>query len=231
MKSNGWLFLSGGGNEVKTAEIDSVFLSRLEEKKILYIPIAKNVDQNGYKKSATWLANKLNNQSAEFVEIVLFTNLKNAVNLGEFSAIYIAGGNTYKLLHKIKKYDFLQKIIKYVHEGGVVYGASAGAVLMGVDISTYIENKYLEENKKNNYLSTAGMNLVGEYSILTHFKEEDKDKIGDYFCRNNNPVLAIPEGVAVIIKNGFAEVIGGDILIFQKGQRERFVRAGADFMI
>lgn len=206
----GLVYLSGGGDADKTKIIDSLFLENLSKKKILFIPLAKTTDVNGYKKSHSWLSDKLNKLSKDFVDVSMILDLDKCKNINNFSAVYIGGGNTYKLLKLMNDSDFLSILRKYIKDGGVVYGASAGAVMMGKDISTYIEEKYLLENEKHNYNLTEGMALVGNYSIITHFHEDDYGKVEKYIKRKNNPVIAIPVGVAVLLKNNSMVVVGDE---------------------
>lgn len=232
MKERGFIYLSGGGDEHKTAKIDSFFLSKLPSKRILFIPIGKTADRNGYKKSSIWLSNKLNKLSREPVEVSMVIDLGKCPTLGKFSSVYIGGGNTYKLLYLMKRDGFPPILKSYIRSGGIVYGASAGAVLMGVDISTYIEEKYLSDNEKHHYKLTDGMALVGNYSILTHFQGSDFQKVEKYFERKNNPVMAIPSGTAVMVRGKNAEIIGtDDVHIFHKGQAPKKISPSCSFVL
>ncbi len=232
MRGGGFIYLSGGGDEQKTEKIDSFFLDNLPKKSILFIPIGKTGDRNGYRKSSVWLANKLNNLHKGSVEISLVTDLKNCPDLKKFSAIYIGGGNTYKLLHIMERDGFLPVLRNYIRNGGVVYGASAGAVLMGVDISTYIEEKYLPDNEKHDYKLTDGMALIGKYSILTHFEEGDRQKAEKYFRRKTDPIIAIPSGTAVMVTRKTAKVIGtGCVCIFHKGRASKKILPNHSFAL
>ncbi len=172
---------------------------------------------NGYKKSCKWLANKLNKLSKDPVEISMVLDFNKCKNLDKFSAVYIGGGNTYKLLKLMKESDFLHILKRYIQNGGIIYGASAGAVLMGKSISTYIEDKYVLENKKCKYTLTKGMKLIGNFSIITHFHNSDYKRLGKYFKRNNNPVIAIPEGIGLMIKDNSMTIIGNRaVTVFDK---------------
>lgn len=219
MKANnrGIIYLSGGGDADKTTIIDSLFLKNLPKKEILFIPIAKTADMNGYKKSRIWLTNKLNKLSKDFVNVSMVLDFNKCKNIGNVSAVYIGGGNTYKLLKLMSESGFLPILEKYIKDGGIVYGASAGAVLMGKNISTYIEDKYILENKKHKYTLTKGMALIGNYSIITHFHESGYEKVKEYFKKNNNPVIAIPEGIGLMVKDNCMTVMGDKaVTIFGK---------------
>jgi dipeptidase E len=208
------LFLSGGGSENITEEVDRFFLENIlpnkDKIKILYIPVAKSGDMNVYKKSLKWLKDKFykinkNNK----LDFTLCTKLENIESLSDYDALYLGGGNTYRLLHLIYKSGFDKLLIEYIKSGGVVYGASAGAVLFGQDISTYIEDKYLPENIKHRYIKEKGLSVFDNYSFLTHFEDGDEVKVLEFFRKNKDGnVICIPPGVVVIINNNSFKVVG-----------------------
>jgi dipeptidase E len=59
-----------------------------------------------------------------------------ASELEEFDAVYIGGGNTYALLGELIASGFDRHLHMYANRGGIVYGGSAGAVVLGKDIRT-----------------------------------------------------------------------------------------------
>ncbi len=208
------IFLSGGGAENLTQIIDKFFLEHIlpykQKIKILYIPIAKSGDMNVYKKSLRWLKNKFIKIKPENnLEYFLCTKLEDITDLLDYDAVYIGGGNTYRLLYLFNKANFGEKLMQYIKLGGIVYGASAGAVLFGVKISTFIEDKYLPENIKHSYVEDRGLSVLDDYSFLTHFEDGDEVKVSEFFHKNNDSnVVCIPPGVALIIKNNSFEVVG-----------------------
>lgn len=225
MKSNnkGTIYLSGGGNWDKTVTIDTYFLNHLPEKKIMFLPIAKETDLNGHFDCHEWLKSKLNKISQKAPDIELELDIYKYKNLEQFSAIYIGGGNTYRLLALVNTSNFTKVLRDYIYGGGTVYGASAGAVILGKDISTYAE-----ENRKYNYPESSGLSLVGNYSIRCHYKDSDKGIVKEYISRKNNPALAVPIGVAVIVKNSSIFVIGSEpIIVFYSNGREEKVFPGS----
>lgn len=223
---NGVMYLSGGGNWDVTKAIDLHFLKNNSLRRILFIPIAKTTNLAGYRESYCWLANKIKNLTDNPIDIVMMLDLNTCKDIDSYSAIYIGGGNTYKLLDTMNKSGFSYLLKKYVNSGGIVYGASAGAVLMGKDISTYIEGKYLKENKVNNYTFSRGLSLIGDYSVLTHYEEGDEAKVKKYFRKHSNPIIAIPAGVALVVRDNIIVVGNKPIKIFEKGKFPRIIKTG-----
>ena len=200
------IYLSSGGNFDKTKTIDLHFIKSIRESKkltILFIPTAKDTDQEGFKKCFEWLRNKLDLLNARDIIIVMETELSKYIDLEKFGAVYIGGGNTYKLKKEITESSFNERLIKYIQSGGIVYGASAGAVIMGKNIAIY------QEENKNSYIMENGMSLCKDYSIRCHYvKNQDDEKIWKFIKKYNLPVIALPLGDAILVSDNKQMLIG-----------------------
>lgn len=202
----GTIFISGGGDEKDSWKIDHKFISILKRKKILYIPIALNRDTLGFEKAYDWLVNCLSQHTEEFVEIVMILDLENISGdfLNQFEAIYLGGGNTYKLLYLMTITGFKAKLIEFYKKGGIIYGGSAGAIVLGRDIRTVEEERKENEQK---YIYYKGLKLINNYSIICHFKQNDSNqlnKIKFFIKKYKTEVLALPEGSGLMYyKNKF----------------------------
>lgn len=223
------LFLSGGGSEDITHHIDEYFLKNIlppkDKIKVLFIPLAKSGDMNVYKKSLKWLQDKfLKIDKESRLDFVLCTKLANIKNLNEYDALYIGGGNTYRLVDLFNKNNFNKKLVQYLKLGGIVYGASAGAVIFGKKISTFIEDKYLSENIKHGYTEELGLSVLGNYSFLTHFDNGDEDKLSKFFSKNKSDVICIPPGTAMILGKSSFNAIGPKSVVLYRsnGSVEEF---------
>ena len=64
--------------------------------------------------------------SKENIIVFDYDSPSNFANL-KIDAIYISGGNTFKMLQNIKNCSFDKEIVNYVHSGVVYIGGSAGA--------------------------------------------------------------------------------------------------------
>lgn len=212
IKNKGIIYLSGGGDAKATIDIDYCFVKNISNNEILYIPIAMERDLIGYEACYDWLVNTISRHSEDFIDISMILNLKECKNIDFFSAVYIGGGNTYKLLKEINDSGFSVILKRYVQNGGIVYGGSAGAIILGKNISTVSE-----ENIKYNYNFNDGLSLIGDYSIICHYQENKNKQIIEYLKKYNNPVLAIPEGAGLMIKDDSMTVIGKNpITVFKK---------------
>ncbi|MED3960953.1 Type 1 glutamine amidotransferase-like domain-containing protein [Niallia taxi] len=69
-------------------------------------------------------------------EIKMWTDLSNRTleNQKQFSAIYIGGGNTFSLLNAIRISRLDKALEEFIENEGVIYGGSAGAIILGSNI-------------------------------------------------------------------------------------------------
>lgn len=214
------LFLSGGGSEKDSFELDSLFVKSLTKKNILYIPLAAALDAMGYESCYDWITATLSAHTEDFLEIIMSLNLENikSEELNQFGAVYIGGGNTYHLLKTLNDSKFSQKLLDYYLQGGTVYGGSAGAIILGKDIGT------VEEENLNLYPLSKGLNLVNNYSIICHYTDELEGKVNEYVLSTKHPVIALPEKSGLIIENNQVQVKGHDpISIFNGSQKIEYL--------
>ena len=66
------------------------------------------------------------------IEIATQDQLQKAVD--ETDVVYVAGGNTFYLLNQLRRSSFDKMLDKFVEDGGMYVGASAGALVAGPDI-------------------------------------------------------------------------------------------------
>jgi len=200
----GRLFLSGGGNEKQTHALDEIFLKNIE--RILYIPIAwPNEDFNSCLK---WFINLMDKHKKKEIKIDILTDLSKKINLNNYDAVYIGGGNTFKLLKKIKDNGFGKKLIEYYNNDGTIYGGSAGAIIFGRDIDTALICKDKDVNKVK-LRDTTGLNLVKDTYIQCHFEDNQIDEHKDFMINKKaKAIICIPEESALMIQDRKYKVIG-----------------------
>lgn len=221
------IFLSGGGGAGDSILLDKQFISVLKTNKILYIPIAMETNSVGFEGCFDWISNTLSKISNNFLDIEMWTDLESKleVSLEQFSAIYIGGGNTYKLLQNLNESGFITKLIKYINNGGLVYGGSAGAIIFGKSIEIVVE-----ENDKN-YKYADGFDLLNGYSVHCHYEEKLCKKIINYSNKSNQPVIALTERTGLNFNGKIATVIGFDPVIVFKNSKQEIIKVGQTFQL
>ena len=198
---NGEIVLGGGGDAEEDYKVLKYF-SR-DVKKLLYIPVALN--QERYPDCYRWCKNHF--KKFNVIDITMLTDLSSEVNLDNFDAVYIGGGNTYKLLKEIKENNFFQKLKKYYDRGGKIGGGSAGSIIFGDNILIADLCSDPDQNLVN-LQNLKGFNLCKGYDILPHYFLSQEQEIKNYVKDEGRKVIGIPDDSSIIISNGEIRVYG-----------------------
>lgn len=203
------LFLGGGGDIETSVEIDQKFFHNIKKNdKIIYIPVA--CDFTTYEKCLEWFYSLVSRYvKMPKSNITMLLEDYKITDLREYKAIYIGGGNTYKLLDYVRKNDLEMKFKDYLNGDGIIFGGSAGAIIFGKTIETVIE-------EKENYPDNKSLNLLGDYAIRCHYQESEDDFFKALSQSLNIPIIAMPEDSGIIFDGKCLELIGKPI-VFNNG--------------
>ncbi len=211
------LFLCGGGFGEQTKLTNKRFNEVVNHTKpLLYIPFAWNDDT--YSGCLDFIKGELSEVDLPYIEMVKSVEELEKKDLSNYSSIFIGGGNTYKLLKMLKESTCYQQIVDFVQNDGIIYGSSAGAVILGKDIDIIKEMDPNDVNLKD----TKGFNLIDGISIFPHYTNK-KSKLTEEqnlaihnrytksiinFSLSTGEVIAIPEENTVFYNDGRIEIIG-----------------------
>ena len=219
--SNSTLFGSGYLDHA-AAEIQD-FLGDLN--RVLFVPYALH-DRDDYAATA---AGRFQRMGYELRSIHTSSDPVKAVN--ETDAIFIGGGNTFRLLKALYDFDLLAPIRRRV-EGGMPYiGSSAGSNVAGPTIKTTNDMPIVEPP------SFAALSLV-PFQINPHFLDPDPNsrhmgetretRLLQFLEENETPVAGLREGAMMRIENGEITLKGSTgARIFRKGLEPVEVSPGA----
>ena len=197
------LLLSGGGEPEQVKSLDECFANYVQNGKILYIPVA--MDKIPYNECEIWFRKTYAKYNLNNIEMQ--TDLKKIKDLNKYKAIFIGGGNTFKLLKEVKESSFDQKITEYLNNGGFVYGGSAGAIIFGKTIKTAIHADKNNVNLKD----LTGLNLLNGYDVWCHYNENnDKNDI----MKLSNKTLVLYEESGILYDGESFKKLGTECLIY-----------------
>ncbi|MEK7186322.1 MAG: Type 1 glutamine amidotransferase-like domain-containing protein [Patescibacteria group bacterium] len=93
--------------------------------------------------------------------------------LSKVDIVFVAGGNTFYLLEKVRQSGF-DKVVKDLINKGLIYiGSSAGSIILGPTIEPI---KYLDDRSKAPDLSDDyGMKFI-DFIVLPHFDNKQYDQ-------------------------------------------------------
>lgn len=190
------MILAGGGSPEQAAQVDSQWLKMLEadhDLPVLYIPWAqaehKQVAAEGWFRDT--YARSLGGRAIHVAEIGARLE-----GLETYASIYVGGGNTQRLIDQIDAVDGRIELKNYIENGGIFYGGSAGAIILGNTLLTAPE---VEPSSQN----TDGLDLLDGYSVVCHYDSEDS------LDASHRPLFAIPEDGGVVYDGTDIRLIGG----------------------
>lgn len=197
------LLLAGGGEPDQVKKLDEYFANYVHDGNVLYIPVA--MDKIPYEDCEKWFRETYAEYNLHNIDVC--TDLFKAPNLDEYKAIFIGGGNTFKLLKEIKESGFDTKIKNYLDNGGFIYGGSAGAIIFGETIET---SSHADKNLVG-LKDLTGLNLLKGYDVWCHYNE-DKDEKG--VLELKRPTFVLYEESGLLFDGNKFETIGKEHLVF-----------------
>ncbi|HJT64832.1 MAG TPA: dipeptidase PepE [Pyrinomonadaceae bacterium] len=168
-------------------------------KRVLFVPFALH-DRDGYAATAKTRFAKM---SYELSSIHTAKDPRQAV--ADTEAIFIGGGNTFRLLKALYDYELIEIIRRRVREGMPYIGSSAGSNVAAPTIKTTNDMPIVQPP------SFDALGLVW-FQINPHYLDADKNSIHmgetreqrllQYLEDNDTPVAALREGAMLRIENG-----------------------------
>jgi dipeptidase E len=217
------VILAGGGGAEDSRPLDEMLASWMGSRgRLLYLPIAlRNI--RSFESCFEWITGTF--KPLAITRISMWTDLADhtARDLEEFDAIYVGGGNTYSLMAQLISSNFDRYLRTYAQEGGIVYGGSAGAVVLGKDIRTV-------SSMDSNAVGLAEvncLNLANGYAVWPHYQPGNDALIEEFVQRYHQAVLAISERSGVVVESGRLYSVGFEPSYqFDDGKSEIQTREG-----
>jgi dipeptidase E len=202
------IILGGGGDDKVAFESHRYFYETLGSgKKVLYIPVAMDPAKHPWASCMDWFYSAFKNFGK--ISVNLLTEFSGLTDnfLGQYDGIYVGGGNTFKLLKAFKDSNFDKLLKIYIERGGIYYGGSAGAIIMGKTIDTATAFDSNDVALKD----LTGLNLADGFSIWPHYTSSHEKMMADW-NKVNGKVVGVGEDSALVVNGKESEEIGNNIL-------------------
>lgn len=199
-------------------------------KRVLFVPFALH-DQDAY---AAQARKRFAAMGYELDSVHETSDAKAVVDNAE--AIFIGGGNTFRLLNRLYQTDLLLPIRRRV-EGGMPYsGSSAGAVVSAPTIKT-TNDMPIVQPPSFNALGLINFQINAHYLDpdpgSTHMGETREERLIQFLEDNETPVVGLREGCMIRVERGVHQLRGRTkARIFRRGFAPLELEPGAtlDFL-
>jgi dipeptidase E len=129
----------------------------------------------------------------------------------EADAIFIGGGNTFRLLKALEDLDLIEAIRRKVGSGAPYMGSSAGSNVAGPTIKT-TKDMPIVQPRSFDSLRLVPFQISPHYldsdPNSTHMGETQEERILQFLEENNTPVVGIREGAWLLCNDGTVTLKG-----------------------
>lgn len=134
-------------------------------------------------------------------------------------AIYLAGGNTFYFLHHLKESGVLPRLAKFAKKGGVLFGESAGSIIMTPHIRTASYPIFDRDDNDIKLRDWQSLGLV-DFEFFPHFDPDDADYVTEIAAQSKKtpfPIYAVADGSGIVVRKKKTTFIG-KIWCFYQGE-------------
>jgi dipeptidase E len=168
-------------------------------RRILFIPYAQR-DRDAYAASARRRLAAMGYETDSAHEI---SDPGQAVNTAE--AVFVGGGNTFRLLKGLYDFELLPPIRRKVAEGMLYLGSSAGSIVACPTLKT-TKDMPVVQPPSFDALGLVGFQISPRYldpdPRSTHMGETQEERINQYIEENHAPVVGLREGTMLRVEPG-----------------------------
>src|SRR5262245_5030364 len=152
--------------------------------------------------------------------------------VADADAIFIGGGNTFRLLKALYDYDLLRSLRDRVEQGTPFIGSSAGSIVACPTLKT-TKDMPVVQPPSFDALHLVNFQISPHYldpdPNSTHMGETQEERIAQYLEENDKPVVGLREDTLLRVHQG-SIVLRGDssARIFRRGHRPAEVPPDTD---
>jgi dipeptidase E len=192
--------------------------------RVLFVPYAL-YDRDSY---AAVAAKKF--ESMGFALESIHRSPQPRVAAAEAEAVFVGGGNTFRLLNSLYQHDLLEVIRARVEEGMPYVGSSAGSVVSCPTLKT-TNDMPIVQPPSFQALGLVGFQINAHYLDpdpgSTHMGETREVRLREFLEENDTPVVGLREGAMLRVEGSTVHLKGTTgARIFRRGKDPQEVQSG-----
>jgi dipeptidase E len=230
------LLLGSGG--IRTPERKELWTTELVSflgpaRRTLWVPWAVADHEGHTQRMQEWLAGT----GVELDGIHRYPDARREVERAQ--AIFVSGGNTFRLVRALHEHDLLAAVRERVRDGVPYVGVSAGSVVAAPTLATTNDMPICRPPSHETFgllpfqINPHFVPGVAHYviggGIVPYAGETREDRLREYHEMNDPPVLALPEGAILRVEGAVATLLGPPgALLLRRGLPVEPLAPGAD---
>lgn len=139
--------------------------------------------------------------------------------------VYISGGNTFLLNHRLHISGLMPFLRKKVQAGLPVVGFSAGMIVCGPNILTSTDMNTVETTRFDG-LNASSFNYFAHYEADAYSQSVRDDWLSEYHAFHDNPVIMLNDGAYVKVDGRKTILMRGDAWILRKESEKEKLEVG-----
>jgi dipeptidase E len=211
------LFSSPGKDDLRyIIEASRPYLENKPDATIAYLPLASlyaerwlALAEDSFKSLA-----RLETINAEMMSLTAMEDI-----IRRASLVYISGGNTFLLNHRLHVSKLMIFLRKKVQAGLPVVAFSAGTVVCGPNILTSVDMNTVGTNFFEG-LNATPFNFSAHYPLDSHGQSLKDGWLADYHFFHDNPIIMLSDGAYVKMDGKKTTLVRGEAWILRKGQEK-----------
>ena len=211
------LFSSPGKDDIRyVIEASRPYLKDRDDATVAYLPLASLFAERWQTDTEDAFKNlaRLETINAETMSLTQMEDIVRRAAL-----VYIPGGNTFLLNHRLHVSRLMIFLRKKVQAGLPVVAFSAGAILCGPNILTSKDMNTVETSQFDG-LNVSPFNFFAHYAMDDYGQSVHDDWLSDYHFFHDNPVVMMSDGAYVKMDGKKTTLVRGEAWILRKGQEK-----------
>jgi dipeptidase E len=216
------LFSTPGEDLRNVVAASRPYLEERDDPLIAYLPLASLYAEKWHAlhKEAFRSLGQLVEVNAELMTQKEIENIRR-----EAALVYITGGNTFLLNHRLHSSGVMPYLKKKIQNGLPVVGFSAGMVLCGPNILTSRDMNTVETTHFEG-LNLSPFNYLAHYPKDAYGQSVIDDWLGDYHFFHDNPVILLCEDGYVKVDGKKTFLVRGEAYLLHKDQEKERLEEG-----
>lgn len=214
------LVFYSGGDEKENGLIDQLMINLVKTKNpvITFVPSSSYLSEYDFQEFVRRFSKFKISKFIHFPVDIYYDEVMLS-QVMKSDLIYLDGGNTFYFLNSLRRSGFLQELKKYIKNGGIISGLSAGAIMMTDDIEMAA---YPEFDRDSNEIHLKNLKSLGfvDFYFFPHFKKSKRYETAfkKYSKKSNKLIYACPNGSGIIVQDETIQFIG-KCTAFYQGQK------------